>query len=78
MCFSPLLPGISNGFSADGAEVMDRLPDGSTDESVDVQTEVSFPRYGVVGKLCTGILVGIFTVNLADGRMNGVDNGHTG
>ena len=26
---------------------------------------------------CAGILIGIFTVNLADGRMDGTDDGHT-
>ena len=31
--FLPLLPGIFNGFSADGDGVTDGLPDGSTDES---------------------------------------------
>ena len=36
MCFSPLFLGIFGRFSADGDEVMDRLPDGLTDESVDV------------------------------------------
>ena len=36
MCFSPLFPGIFNGFTADGDKVMDRLTDGLTDESIDV------------------------------------------
>ena len=35
-CFSPLLPGIFDSFSADGDEVMDGVPDGLTDKSVDV------------------------------------------
>ena len=35
-CFSPILLGIFDGLSADGDEVMDRLPDGLTDESIDV------------------------------------------
>ena len=77
MCFSPLLPGIFNGFAADGDEVMDGLPDGSTDESVDVQTEKSSPRYCVIRNSDTGILVGIFTMNLADGRTDGTGNRHT-
>ena len=47
MCFSPLLPGIFNSFSADGDQVTDRLPDGLTDRSVDVWTEGSFPGYCV-------------------------------
>ena len=34
--FSPLLLGIFDGFSADADEVMDGLPDGLTDESVDL------------------------------------------
>ena len=42
MCFSPLLAGIFNGFSADGDEVIDGLPDGLTDESIDVQMKGSF------------------------------------
>ena len=32
MFFSPWLPGNFDGCSADGDEVMDRLPDGSTDD----------------------------------------------
>ena len=35
-CFSPLLLRIFDTFSADGDKVMDGLPDGSTDESIDV------------------------------------------
>ena len=54
----------------------DRLPDGLTDESVDVQTERSFPRFSCFRKFHTGILIGIFTMNLANGRMDGTDNGH--
>ena len=53
---------------------MDRLPDGLTDESIDVQTEGSFPRYCINGNFHTGILIGSFTMNLADGRMDGADN----
>ena len=39
MCRSPLLPGIFDGFSADGDKVMDRLPDRLTEQSVDVWME---------------------------------------
>ena len=56
---------------------MDGLPGGFTDESVDVWMKGSFPRYCIYGNLHTGILVGIFTVNLADGSMDGTDDGHT-
>ena len=45
MCFSPTLLGNFNSFSADGDKVMDGLPDGLTDKSVDVQMEGSFPGY---------------------------------
>ena len=55
----------------------DGLPDGLTDESIDVQTERSFPGYSIFGDFHTGILIGIFTVNLADGRMDRMDDGHT-
>ena len=55
----------------------DGLPDGSTDESDDVQMEREFLRYWVFGKFHTGIPVGIFTVNLADGWTDGTDDGHT-
>ena len=48
---------------------MDRLPDGLTDKSVDVQMERSFPGYCINRNFCTGMPIGIFTVNLADGRM---------
>ena len=37
----------------------------------------SFPRFSVYGNFHTGILVGIFTVELADGRMDVTDNEHT-
>ena len=36
-----------------------------------------FPRYCTVMNFHTGILVEIFTLNLADGRMDRTDNGHT-
>ena len=57
---------------------MDRLPDGSTDESIDVQMEGSFPRYCIYGNFHTGILIAIFTMNLADGRADRTDDRHTG
>ena len=69
--------GFLTVFSADGDEVVDRLPDGLTDESVDVWTERSFPRYCVVRNFHTGIVIGIFTMNLADGRTDGTDDGYT-
>ena len=48
---------------------MDRLPEGFTDESVDVWMERSFPRYCIYRNFHTGILVCIFTVSVSDGRM---------
>ena len=56
---------------------MDRLPNQSTDESNDVWMERSFPGFSCFGKFCTGILISIFTMNLADGWMDGTDDGHT-
>ena len=47
--FLPVLPGIFDGFSADSDEVMDGLPDRLSDKSIDVQMEMSFPRYCIVG-----------------------------
>ena len=44
---------------------MDGLPDGSTDESDDVWMERNFPGLLHFRKFHTGILIGIFTVNLA-------------
>ena len=35
-----------------------------------------FPGIALLG-FCTGILIGIFTMNLADGRTDGTDNRHT-
>ena len=76
--FLPTITGDFYGFSADGDGVMDGLPDGLTDKSVDIQMERSFPGYCIKGNFHTGIRVSIFTVNLADRRMDGTDNGHTG
>ena len=56
---------------------MDRLSDGSADESDGVQMERNFPRIWMFRKLHTGRLISIFTVNLADGWMGRTDNGHT-
>ena len=56
-----------NGFSADGDKVMDGLPDGSTDKSNDVLTEWNFPVNCFFREFCTGILMGIFTMNLDEG-----------
>ena len=64
-------------FSADGDRVTGGLPDGSTDESDDVWMEVDFPGYWTFGKFCPAILVGIATMNLADGWTDGTDDGHT-
>ena len=77
MLVSPLLLGIFDRFPAGCDEVTDGLPDGSTDESVDVQTERSFPRFLCFGKFCTGILIGIITMSSADHRTDGTDDRHT-
>ena len=62
---------------ADGDMVMDRLPDGWTDESNDVQMERRFPRLSCFRKFHTAILMSIFTMNLANGWMDGTDDRHT-
>ena len=63
--------------SADGDSVTDKLPGGLTDESDEVQMEGNFPINWNFRKFHTVILVGIFTVNLADGWTDGTDDGHT-
>ena len=75
--FPARLLGNFDGFSADSDGVMDRLLDGLTDESDDVQTERNFPGFWSFGKFHTAILVGILTMNLADGWMDGTDDRHT-
>ena len=55
----------------------DGLPDGSTDESVDVQMEGNFSGFWTFGKFPIAIFVGIFTMNLAEGWMDGTDDRHT-
>ena len=74
MFFSPLLPGNFNGFPADGDRVIDVLPDGLTDESNDVWMEGNFPWSWTFRKKFLGILMGIFTMNLADGWTDGTDD----
>ena len=75
--FLPIEPGIFNSVSAHGDEVMDELPDGLTDQSDDVQMEGILPRYFIFDNCCTGILIDIFTMDLADGRTDGTDDRHT-
>ena len=53
------------------------LPDGSTDESDDVQMERNFPGFWMFGRFHIEIPMGIFTMNLADGWTDGTDNRHT-
>ena len=65
--FSPLLLGNFNRFSAESGKVTDGLPDGSTDEYHDVWMERNFSRFQTLWKLHPAILIGIFTMNLADG-----------
>ena len=55
--------GVLTGFQQ---TVTDRLPDGLTDKSDYVWMERNFPRIQIIGKLHTVILVGIFSINLAD------------
>ena len=55
----------------------DVQPDGSTDESNDVWMERKFPEIWTFGKFHPAILVGIFTVNSADGWMDRTDDQHT-
>ena len=74
--FLPIITGKFNRFSA-GARVTDRLPDGSTDKSDEVQMEGNFPRKWSFRKFHPGILVDIFTVKLADGWMDRMDDEHT-
>ena len=69
--------GNFDGFSADGDKVTDRLPDGLTDKSDDVQTEGNFTVFWTFGKLHPAILMGLSTVILADGWIDGTGNGHT-
>ena len=74
--FSPFLLVNFDGFSANGDRVTDGLPDGLTGESDDVQMEGNFPVNWTFRKFCTAILVGIFTVNLADGWTDRTDDRH--
>ena len=48
-----------------------------TDKSDDVQMEGNFPGSGIFRKFGPGILMGIFTMNLADDWIDGMVNGHT-
>ena len=57
--------------------MIDGLPDGLTDKSNEVQTERNFPRFWTFRKFHTVILMDTFMVNLADGWMDGTDDGHT-
>ena len=63
--------------SADGDGVTDRLPDGLTDKSDDVQMERNFPRIWTFRKFCPATLISIFAMNLADGLTDRTDDGHT-
>ena len=70
--FPPLLLGNFNGFSANCGKVTDRLTHGLTDKSDDVHMERNF-----CVKLTFGKLMGIFTMNSADGWTDRTDDGHT-
>ena len=75
--FSPLIPGNLDGFSADGDGVDDEWPDGSTVESDDVWIEGNFPVSWTFRTLDPAILLGPFTVNLAHGGTDRMDDGLT-
>ena len=49
----------------------------TTDESVDIEMEGSFPGFSACRKFHTGILIGILTMELSDGRTDINDNEHT-
>ena len=57
----------------------DGLPDGLTDESNNggVHMEGNFPKIWTFEKYHTAMLIGIFTVILADGWTDRTDDGHT-
>ena len=55
----------------------DRLPDGSTDESDDLQMEGNFPGIWTFRKFNPAILLGTITMSLADGWMDRMNDGHT-
>ena len=69
--FSPIITWEFHRFSADGDEVTDRLPDRLTEESDHVWMEGIFPGNWTFGKLCTVLLMGIFTMNLGYSWMDG-------
>ena len=75
--FSPCSLGNLDRFSADSDRVTDGLPDRSTDKSNDVSIEGIFPKYWTFRKFHPAILVGIFTMDLADGSTDRTDDGHT-
>ena len=52
----------------------DGLTDGLTDESDDVQMEGKFSRTWTFRNFGPGILMGIFTMNFADGWMDRMDD----
>ena len=53
------------------------LRHGSTDESNDIQTDGNFPGNWNFRKFHTAILVGIFTMHLADHWIDQTDDRHT-
>ena len=64
--FLPMITGNFDGFSADRDGVTDRLPDGLTDKSDEVQTERNFVGFGVLGNFIQQYSW-LFSLNLADG-----------
>ena len=53
------------------------LSDGVTDESNYVWIVWNFPRSQMIGYFPLWIRLGTFTMNSADGRMDGMDDRHT-
>ena len=71
------MKGNFDGFAADGDELTDRLPVLWTDDSVDVWMKGIFPGFSACGNFHTGMFICIFTVGLADGRMDVTEDKHT-
>ena len=74
--FSPLVLGSFDGDSADSVTdgMNDILYDGMTDNSNDVHINGNLPGSWTVKKFSPKILLGTYTMNSADGMMDGIDN----
>ena len=57
---------------------MDGMGNAQTGAMTDIMYDVlSFPGFSECGNFHTGILIGIFTMKFADGRMDVTDDEHT-